>query len=281
MHSAPVVRFRIANASNARLYLLAFTTQSRKLPFALIGTDGGLLRTSQQVHEIFLAPAQRIDVLVDFSALQPGTSVMVESLRYDAMDNAPVEAMEDPMREHPGAPMMGEPATLMRLRVSDTKPQRIALPRTLSSETSGAVAPDREREFLLSTRGIKWTINGINYHDDMRATHLTVQRGTREAWTFKNDAASMPHPMHVHGFQGRVVSRRNSPRQARRLAVTRDGLLPQDLGRQDTFLVWPGETVRVAYDLTQPFSGTQRYMLHCHNLEHEDQGMMLNFAVVD
>jgi blue copper oxidase len=49
----------------------------------------------------------------------------------------------------------------------------------------------------------------------------------------------------------------------------------------DTVLVWPGEVVRLAIDFGQPCSGTQRYMLHCHNLEHEDMGMMLTFAVTD
>jgi FtsP/CotA-like multicopper oxidase with cupredoxin domain len=46
-------------------------------------------------------------------------------------------------------------------------------------------------------------------------------------------------------------------------------------------VVWPGEIVRIALDFAQPYRGTQRYMLHCHNLEHEDQGMMATFAVVD
>ena len=49
----------------------------------------------------------------------------------------------------------------------------------------------------------------------------------------------------------------------------------------DTVVVWPGERVRLALDFKQPFRGMQRYMLHCHNLEHEDQGMMVAFAVVD
>ncbi len=63
------------------------------------------------------------------------------------------------------------------------------------------------------------------------------------------------------------------------LASNAQGLLPSDLGWKDTVLVWPGETVRIALDFTHPFHGDQVYMLHCHNLEHEDQGMMLNFKV--
>jgi len=44
-------------------------------------------------------------------------------------------------------------------------------------------------------------------------------------------------------------------------------------------LVWPGESVRIAIDFTHPFPGPQTYMFHCHNLEHEDAGMMLGVAV--
>jgi blue copper oxidase len=78
-----------------------------------------------------------------------------------------------------------------------------------------------------------------------------------------------------------VVSRSISPPDIRARQVADGGLGPQDLGFNDTILVWPGEIVRIAIDFSQPFSGAQRYMLHCHNLEHEDMGMMLTFAVVD
>jgi suppressor of ftsI/bilirubin oxidase len=52
-----------------------------------------------------------------------------------------------------------------------------------------------------------------------------------------------------------------------------------DLGWKDTVLVWPGETVRVAIDFSHDFPGDQTYMVHCHNLEHEDAGMMINYRV--
>jgi blue copper oxidase len=113
----------------------------------------------------------------------------------------------------------------------------------------------------------------------MNAMKVRVKRGAVEHWDITNDMKSMPHPMHLHGFQFHVVARRKSPSQVRRLALTPAGLAAQDLGLQDTVLVWPGETVRIAIDFAQPFGGTQKYMFHCHNLEHEDQGMMMNFAV--
>jgi suppressor of ftsI/bilirubin oxidase len=89
----------------------------------------------------------------------------------------------------------------------------------------------------------------------------------------------MPHPVHIHGFQFQLLDRSESPEQQLRLAVTQTGLAATDLGWKDTVLVWPGETVRIVTDFSHPFLGDQVYMVHCHNLEHEDGGMMLNLKV--
>lgn len=113
------------------------------------------------------------------------------------------------------------------------------------------------------------------------AAPIAVKRGGKEIWVLQNATPSMPHPMHVHGFQFRILERRGSPEQVSRLASNAQGLAPADLGWKDTVLVWPGETVRIALDFSHSFHGDQVYMLHCHNLEHEDEGMMINFKVAD
>ena len=89
----------------------------------------------------------------------------------------------------------------------------------------------------------------------------------------------MSHPMHLHGFQGRVLDRRGSPAQLARLAVDDRGRTATDLGLKDTVLVWPGEMVRVLTDFTHPFASEQLYLFHCHILEHEEAGMALNVRV--
>ena len=122
-----------------------------------------------------------------------------------------------------------------------------------------------------------WRINGLTYVQE--ATPIVVKRGTTEVWEIRNAARSMPHPMHVHGVQFRVLSRAGSPEQQTRVAVGEHGLAATDLGWKDTVLAWPGETVRIVTDFSHPFLGDQVYMVHCHNLEHEDGGMMLNFKI--
>lgn len=270
-------RFRMLNASNARLYRLAFITAGAQLPFHLIGTDGGLLAAPQRVTELYLAPAQRADILVDFGKLIAGSTVMVRSLPYDPMEND--DRGIDPSIEHPGAPLMGEVMDIMKINIKVPVCAPRSVPARLGPALSMPSTSAAARRFHMRLGGARWYINDYNFHDDMRAVKFRVKRGTTEYWDLRNDIKGMPHPMHVHGFQFRVVSRSGSPQQVRKLASGPRGLLAGDAGWTDTVLVWPRETVRIAIDFSQPFTGTQHYMIHCHNLEHEDQGMMMNFAV--
>jgi FtsP/CotA-like multicopper oxidase with cupredoxin domain len=277
-------RFRLANLSNARMFNPAFVVRGKPIPFWLIGTDGGLLSAPQRVTDCYLAPAQRLDVLVDFSALAAGDRVRLRSLAYDPMENDAAAAGEDPMLEHPGAAPMGAELDLMELHVKGGAPTRADIPRVLAP--IGAVRADgaattRRFRFRISDSG-RWMINDWNFLLDGHASAFRVRRGDVEAWEFTNEFRSMPHPIHVHGFSFRVLGRSKSPPQvARRFVDRRAGLLAQDLGWLDTVVVWPGERVRILVDFAQPFAGDQTYMLHCHNLEHEDQGMMVAFTVGD
>jgi suppressor of ftsI/bilirubin oxidase len=138
-----------------------------------------------------------------------------------------------------------------------------------------AEAP-RSIKFAQDAKG-NWTINGWTY--DANAVPLTVKRGAAETWLIENERASMPHPMHIHGFQFRVLERRASPEQVRALAGAHNGLLPQDRGVVDTVHVWPGEAVLVALDFAHAYPGEQDYVFHCHNLEHAEVGMMIRYRV--
>jgi FtsP/CotA-like multicopper oxidase with cupredoxin domain len=287
-------RLRMANVCNARVLRPAFLYEGQALPFHLIGTDGGLLAQPWPMDDVFLAPAQRIDVLVDFSDMPPGGRVVLRSLDYVPMENEDESGafLPDPMGDHPGAAPMGAPLDLMQFCVAgcDEQPRtpvatarKAAIPASLSKlapppDTAGW--PVRALRLRMDEAG-NWYINDWNFHRDGHAPAFTVKRGTREVWEIRNSMTSMPHPIHLHGFQFRVVSRSISPHDVRSRQVAPGGLGPQDLGCNDTVLVWPGEIVRIALDFSQPFSGTQQYMLHCHNLEHEDMGMMLTFAVTD
>ena len=85
---------------------------------------------------------------------------------------------------------------------------------------------------------------------------------------------SLPHPMHVHGLQFQILRRQVDPSQRALWDTLSGGFVDQ--GWHDTVLVMPGERVDILLRFTD-FEGL--YLYHCHNLEHEDMGMMRNYRV--
>jgi suppressor of ftsI/bilirubin oxidase len=271
-------RFRILNGSNARIYRLAFRQGDQLLAYHVIGGDGGLLDRPRTVTEAFLAPSERLDVLLDLRAAAVGDAVKVVSLPFDPMHHESGSA-GDAHAGHSAHGMLadGAEAEIMNILVSRKTAYDRTLPQALSRIGPLPEPAATPRVITLDQRKGVWHINGLTYN--AAATPIVVKRGSVETWEVRNAAASMPHPMHVHGFQFRVISREGSPEQVRRLAVDETGLTVSDLGWKDTVLSWPGETVRIVTDFSHPFLGDQVYMVHCHNLEHEDGGMMLNLKV--
>lgn len=270
-----IYRFRLVNGSNARLYRLAFMNGDTALEFHVIGGDGGLLERPVAARELFLSPSERADVVLDLRNAAVGERIMLSSLPFDAMQFA--RAPRARPVETQGAPANGAPLELMLIRVGWKVPYDRALPEVLSSMEAPAADRAPSRLFTLDQAKGVWRINRGSYR--MTETAFSVARGTKEIWEFRNPQPGMPHPIHVHGFQYRVLERHNSPQHVQRLAVDTRGLPAHELGWKDTALLWPGETLKMLLDFTHPFPGDQVYMLQCHNLEHETHGMMLNFRV--
>lgn len=292
-----IVRFRILNGSNARNYRLAFVQGGRPLGFFLAGTDGGLLAQPLRIEQTFIAPGQRLDVLVDLREADPSLPVTLASLTFDPMHNegghdvghaghaAPPMASMDHGQHgaaHAAEPshsmaMEGDARALMRIDLKPSAKYERRMPTLLSSlpAVPAAANPVRRMQLGHNDKG-NWTINGQVF--DHKVAALSVQRGVREHWLIENAERSMPHPMHLHGFLFRVIERLGSPATVRELAGAR-GLLPQDQGLIDTVHVWPGESVRIAIDFTHPHAGDQDFVFHCHTLEHAEAGMMLRYTV--
>lgn len=280
-------RFRILNGSNSRIYKLAFLHKGKLLPYTVIGTDAGLLERPHTAQSEYLSTAERIDILFDASALRKGDEVMLKSLAFPPLEGGSMANMGAMMGGVTGTGGMGG-ATLdlgaefdiMKLVVTEqTSGGPVAIPERLSTikpiDTRG-VTP---RLVTLTVKNMHWLINGESF--DLDRYPLKSRRNTIEVWDFQNAEMSMPHPMHMHGFSFQVVERRNSPTHVRALAKDAQGRQITDLGWKDTVQVWPGETVRIAIDFTHPYPGDQLYLVHCHNLEHEDQGMMVNHLVTE
>lgn len=318
-------RFRMLNGSTARIFNLSFVAAggTGPLPMLLVTNDGGFLPAPQQVTGVFLAPGERVEVLLDLRAGRVGDEIWLRNMPFDPMHNEMDHGQGHGMTgghempampgghvmpggmDHAGAPSaghapeqgghaasaaasLGEGSDYPILRLSvdraeryDRKvPERFSAPGESASGTGGGAGgePAHERLLRLEAEGRRWTIAGHRF--DMDSYPITVPDRRREVWVMENVARSMPHPMHLHGYFFRVRERRGSPAQVRARAIDNAGRLPTDLGLKDTVLVWPGETLLAEVNFGSPaYPGEQVFLFHCHNLEHEDQGMMLNVRV--
>lgn len=270
---AGLVRLRVVNASNARVYDLSFEDRRS---FHWIATEGGLLEQPVRLRSIRVAPGQRAELLVDFSdrrsvglltAVDPNAGMMgmMRGEGRDSVTHLPFILFE-PMAARGGRAASVPKLLVARERVQPsaaTRRRRLVLNmpmagmmgrgmtnRQMSGDGSGQAGPT----------AAPFTINGKPF--DMRRVDERVRLGDTEVWEVSGEM--MSHPIHIHGAHFEVLSR--------------EGRAPQllDQGLRDTVLVQ--EPVELLVKFTKPTAGAP-FMYHCHILEHEDNGMMGQFTV--
>ncbi|HVV51213.1 MAG TPA: multicopper oxidase domain-containing protein [Polyangia bacterium] len=278
---AGTYRLRLLNGSNARIYKLAW---SDGRPMQVIGTDGGLLAAPVTCPYLMLAPAERAEVWADFAGVGDGNVVWLESRPFTIGDGMMGGGMM-------GMGMMGggrsagrslpngAPFRICRFAVTG-KGTPLPVPRHFSplawrspEEVVNRAAP---RRFTVSMAMMRWMLNGHPFEMDDLDANERIRLGVTEDWEFANTIGTMTtaHPIHVHGGQFQIVERRVAPSWREAAATMEAGLV--DAGWKDTFLLRPGERVRIRVRFTH-HAGL--FLYHCHNLEHEDMGMMRNFRV--
>ncbi|HAJ35087.1 MAG TPA: bilirubin oxidase [Chloroflexi bacterium] len=298
-------RLRLLNGSNARIYKLAW---SNGAPMTVIATDGGLLEHPMTMPYVMLSPGERVELWADFSQDTVGTEVKLVSLPFEGVEAATMSMMGMMMPE-PTLPN-GAAFDIMTFAVTEAVTHSLSLPETLlpveKLDAQTAVNADRPRAFIFAMDdAMNWTINGRTFEMDVVADDEKVRFGDTEIWELVNlmvapapvaaggmmgmdhsahggSAATqsmmrdfMAHPVHLHGVHFQVLDRQVDDAQRAGWETVKDGLL--DEGWKDSVLVMPGERVRIAVR----FDGYRgRYLFHCHNLEHEDSGMMRYFEVV-
>ncbi|MEU0835954.1 multicopper oxidase family protein [Streptomyces sp. NPDC005969] len=201
-------RLRILNASNARRYRLELDPQpAGGGALVQIGSDGGLLAAPRAHDAIVLAPAERFDVVVDFSRYRVGDEVTLVN-RLGS----------------------GTTAAVMRFRIARRATDDSAVPARLSGiERLDPARATATRTFAFRDQGDEgWTINGRPY-DPMRAD-ATPRLGALEVWQFTSD---FHHPVHLHLSHFQVLSRNG------------EGPGPYDAGWKDTVDLSPGEAVAI------------------------------------
>lgn len=235
IRSGEVQRWRIVNASAARVYRLALPGHT----LLQVGSDGGLFEHPVAIDQLTLANGERAEILVRGTAA-PGTRATMTVLPYDRY--VPQTRPEGWSRERP----------LLTLQYSGEEP---ALPPPLPSVLR-AVAPldpadATATRLVVLTQGL---INGRTM--DMARSDFTARLGATEVWEVEN-LVGMDHPFHLHGFQFQVLDRDGTPEPFR--------------SWKDTVNVPKHQTVRLIVRY-EDYPG--KWMFHCHILTHEDAGMM-------
>jgi spore coat protein A, manganese oxidase len=293
-------RFRILDASNARFYNITF---SNGMPFTLIGSDGGYLKSPVNVTSVLFSPAERIDILVDFSKLSPGEKVI--------MKNTALWNISSP--KYPNQPeTIGQ---IMQFTVGSGegfKPQELPskLNPTLSGSFPNLPTPTKTRILTLGEDISVSPAFPMNLYLDGQEwaapASETPEVGATEDWVLVNTFDS--HNLHLHLAQFQIVSRQNynltaywhdwialngNPFPLNHTTVNVPSLTPylmgdpilpgpSDQGWKDTVIVYGRQitTIRVRFaqqdGSAYPFDATAGpgYVWHCHILEHEDNEMM-------
>lgn len=294
-------RLRLMNGSNARVYKLGWDPAT---PMTVIGTDGGLLERPVQRPYVTLAPGERVDTILDLREAPIGHRLVLRSLEFPSelftmtmgsgrMGGGMRGGMGGGGGDRRGRTGMGRGAAgetlpqgarfdVMTVTVDRRERSAFVLPPRLSSfdRTWQPPASVPTRVVKLDFRHMRFLLDGREFDMQEVTSAETVKAGSTHIWELDNSGPTMMnvrlgHPLHLHGRQYRVLKRQVEPARRAGWDTLREGFV--DEGWKDTVLVLPGERVQVLVTFS---SHPGLYLYHCHNLEHEDMGMMRNFKIV-
>ena len=256
-------RFRILSGGPSRFYNIILTdgtgTPLKKIPFIVLSTDGNLLPEPITLEMLpNLGPAQRHDIIIDFSEYPDGTDLYLANTLEMRDDGAGWTGREQHQKidEH-----------IMQFRIRGKKvrdPSRIPkkmrkLPRIDFNEVR------RERLFVFDYDNGLWTING-RLMDPNRPDAL-IEQGSAEIWTFRNAGNQWMHPIHTHFEEFQILSWNGKEiPDGHRLKA-----------RKDVISLGPNDEVRF-FSRWRDFFG--KHVMHCHNVVHEDHAMMIRWDIV-
>lgn len=247
-------RFRILDGGPSRMYELCLTNKGgTNQPFTYIANDGNLLPAPLTMTSIRLGVAERADLVIDFSKYPVGTQLFL------------VNRLEMTNGRGPTGKLLTPPDQLLRFEVDrePDQPDPSQVPaklRDLPSIDLKEVVQNRSWNFDRSNGA--WTVNGKLF--DVLKPAASPKLGTAEIWTLKN-TGNWTHPIHIHFEEGRILSRNGAPPPA------------HEVGRKDVYVINPNEEIKVFLRF-RDFTG--KFMMHCHNLVHEDHAMMVRWDIV-
>jgi spore coat protein A, manganese oxidase len=283
-------RFRVLNAAISRSYKFRL---SNGAPFTVFATDGGLMKNPQQVKSFRHAMAERYEVIIDFKGMEGQT---VELLNDSPPNNINYTNTNKVMqfvvgktpiaRDEELATKTGNPAAMYTEAVDPATGQKLYNDEIWNLQDSPTVV---KRNFKFERQNGHWVVNGQTWEDVINSGYkksvANPKVGATEVWTLENSSGGWFHPVHIHLIDFKILSRTGGNVK---------GVQPYELGPKDVVYLGEGEKVKVIMkfdderarkrdalenpnDPLAPRTG--RYMMHCHNLVHEDHDMMVQFEV--
>lgn len=246
-------RLRFQNGGPSRYYDLFLANGET---FTVCCSDGNFLERPVEVEHINMAVAERHDCVVDFSRYKPGDTIDLVNRLEQIEGRGPTGRLLDP-----GMPMM------RFVVVPLTAPDHSRLPsyfRAKPPVDMSKVVRERTWVFDYDERGL-WTVNGMLFNNDVPAAEM--KQGTAEIWTIRNGGSNWSHPVHIHFEEFQILEWNGHP------------LAPDDVHntKKDVINLGPNDEVKI-YMQWRDFLG--RYVMHCHNVVHEDHAMMIRWDIV-
>lgn len=275
-------RFRFLVADVSRSYEFSLSNGG---PMWIIGSDGGYGPYAQKVTRWRHGMSERYDVIIDFA---PYAGKKLQLLNTSPKKNTDYTNTGKVMEFRVGKTVTSKANNMPQLdskaaknvtadRPSTVVPIGKALSPSLFPHTNAAMdlqpsaavnggAP--VRRLVLERSNSQWTINKTTWADVISSSYNKVVANplldTAEVWELVNESGGWFHPLHIHLVDFKILSR--------------NGAAPMvhELFPKDVVYLGPNESVQVL----MKFETLGRYMVHCHNLIHEDHDMMTQFAVV-
>jgi FtsP/CotA-like multicopper oxidase with cupredoxin domain len=261
-------RLRLLNIGPSRWYEFWLTDGKKFIakPFWQISSDGNLRPHPIQVDNVRMAVAERVDIIVDFTALRGlGSQLFL------------VNRLEQKNGRGPTGNLLpiSQATQIIRFDIGDPAPDASVAPSAEQSlrplpaiPSAAALAKLTHRGFDLARGNGAWQINGKFFEFDADYNFPTsdlVPEGTGEVWTLKNGGGGWAHPDHIHFEEFQVLTLNGQPPPATMV------------GRKDVAPLGPGDELKIFIRLRDM---TGRYLQHCHNVLHEDHAMMTMFEIV-